>query len=237
MSLHIPLRAARNLRIAPPTAVIQVQVAFRHGARTPVEDAGCKDEEQSAQWCPAETDKTVALKKLGKVSLFRPGSGDALDPDKLFKPAAGAGAWQGSTLHGGGHPGKLTNIGLQQGVDLGAELRGRYMDVAAATSADVRRGFLLPRPWKSARRLVAARSTRVERTVYTAQGVLSGIFPEAAADGSLETAISLNAAADRDEYMVLNDAGCPRLRQVPGLRRTVAVRVVLGAAQQPQQQQ
>ena len=53
-----------------------------------------------------------------------------------------------------------------------------------------------------------------EVTYVTYVAYRAGLFPEAAADGSLETPISLNAAAARGEYMVLNDAGCPRLRQL-----------------------
>eukprot|EP00966_Prymnesium_polylepis_P008506 196262-Prymnesium_polylepis.1 len=96
---------------------------------------------------------------MGKVTLFRPGTGDAIDPAHIFKRPLLA-----PTLRGGGEPGYLTRVGLQQAHDLGTELRDRYVDPQATTSAAVNRGYLLPRPWESARRLVSARSTRVERT-------------------------------------------------------------------------
>jgi hypothetical protein len=41
----------------------------------------------------------------------------------------------------------------------------------------------------------------VERTVYSAQGVLAGLFPAAAADETLDAQIHLNGA-HHDEFMV-----------------------------------
>lgn len=194
-------------------ALVQVQVAFRHGSRTPVDDSGCIDD--TSVWRAAETDKAAMLSTMGTVRLFKPSSGDAIDPMTMFKQSSGA-AWGGTagTLRGGGHAGELTRIGLQQAVDLGTELRSRYMDCTAEASASVRPAYLLPQTYENARRLVVVRSTRVERTVFTAQGVLAGLFPAAAADGSLSTDIMLSGKSDKCEYMVLNDAVCPRLRDL-----------------------
>jgi len=88
-------------------------------------------------------------------------------------------------------------------------LRARYVDSDAATCAGVRPQYLLPAEWSRARRLVCVRSTSVERTVYTAAGVVVGLF--GAAPSEIE--ISLNGHP-RDEFMVLNDAACPRLKQL-----------------------
>ena len=94
--------------------------------------------------------------------------------------------------------------------------------------ADIGDAFLLPASWERAKRLVATRSTRVERTVYTACGALCGLYPPGAAVGAAvgaaadeaggaspisELEIGLNGEPP-DEFLVLNDAACPRLREL-----------------------
>ena len=167
--LHRPLEPPN---LGPkPAVLLSVQVAFRHGARTPISDAGCRD--GLCDWRQDETSKSdAALASTASVLLFRPGSGDPLDPSVLF---AGDSS---SLLQGGARSGDLTAVGVQQACDLGAELRARYVDTSTVRSSDVRSRYLLPAGWDRSRRLVKARSTCVERTVYTAAGVLGGLFPE-----------------------------------------------------------
>jgi len=209
-----------------PARLIQVQTVFRHGARLPVEDRGCRD--GLATWSPSETDKSAQLQRCGRIRLFEFGSGDALDPAELFSNDS-----EGK-LVGGGIGGRLTPLGLRQAVELGGELRARYVDASAAMCADIGDAFLLPASWERAKRLVATRSTRVERTVYTACGALCGLYPPGAAVGAAvgaaadeaggaspisELEIGLNGEPP-DEFLVLNDAACPRLRELfqQGLR-------------------
>ena len=89
-----------------PARLIQVQTVFRHGARLPVEDRGCRD--GLATWSPSETDKSAQLQRCGRIRLFEFGSGDALDPAELFSNDS-----EGK-LVGGGIGGRLTPLGLRQ---------------------------------------------------------------------------------------------------------------------------
>lgn len=147
---------ARNMRL------LQVQAAFRHGARTPMEGLG----DAPARW-DAKAQRTYLSsserRTLCAVSMIHPGEGAAVDPLAHFHTCRTA-----EPLDGGGLPGMLTRVGLEQSRALGARLRERYVDPQARTSTSVRNGYLLPRAWSSARHLVHPRSTLVERTVFTA---------------------------------------------------------------------
>ena len=168
------LRDAGGAFIEP--RLLQVQTVFRHGARLPVDDDGCRD--GLCAWTAEDTDKSAQLAAYGRVEMFQHGSGDPINPAAIFgKPKR--------TLRDGGAPGGLSPLGLQHGVDFGQELRARYVDPEATSCADVRPGYLLPASWSRARRLVQTRSTRVERTVYTAVGVVNGLYPS---DGSASAA-------------------------------------------------
>jgi hypothetical protein len=182
-----------------PARLIQVQTVFRHGARLPVEDSGCRD--GLCTWTPADSDKRHQLSRFGQIRLYAHGDGDALSPVEVFGGGSGS-------LVGGGSGGRLTPLGLQQAVELGNELRARYVDASAQTCASISPARLLPATWERARRLVVPRSTRVERTVYTAAGVLHGLYP--AVDGHRqipEIEISLSGEPS-DEFLVLNDYKC-----------------------------
>ena len=127
------------------------------------------------------------------------------------------------------------------------------MDDAAAKSSGVQRSrYLLPSGWERASRLVHARSTCVERTVYTCSAVLSGLYPELSdsptptgcggsgggdsgsgsgngSSGASGTAaatvdVHLSASRDVDEFLVHNAERCPRLRSLfaQGQRLTTA---------------
>ena len=116
------------------------------------------------------------------MQLLRPGSADPIAPEAIFKSHVPAFSGGISRLDGGALPGGLTRVGLQQGIGLGGVLRARYVDARATTSSSVQRSrYLLPGGWERGGRLVHARSTCVERTVYTCSGVLAGLYPELAA--------------------------------------------------------
>jgi hypothetical protein len=243
------LRTADGASVKP--RLLQVQAVFRHGARLPVSDEGA-DDETGCAWSPADADKAALLSKFKPVRLHDFGSGDATDAARLFPPVTAA---RTGGLRGGAPGGALTPLGLRQAVELGAEYRARYVDHEAASCAAIRPHLLLPAQWASARRLVVTRSTRVERTVYTASGVLNGLYPSA--DGTVDRAPdveielsassprvracsaqpcaaratrqptgsdSMRAGASQHEYLVLNDAMSPRLRELftQGLRLSSA---------------
>lgn len=161
------------------------------------------------------------------MQLLRPGSADPIAPEAIFKSHVPAFSGGISRLDGGALPGGLTRVGLQQGIGLGGVLRARYVDARATTSSSVQRSrYLLPGGWERGGRLVHARSTCVERTVYTCSGVLAGLYPELAAratdDAPAPTAgggggggvvpgiakavpvvdIHLSASRDVDEFLV-----------------------------------
>ena len=88
-------------------------------------------------------------------------------------------------LPGGGIAGALTRTGLLQTFQLGTELRRRYVDERTTTpGVAVGRQYLLPARWSNdtSGQLVQVRSTKTRRTVESARGVLSGLYPEAARD-------------------------------------------------------
>ena len=148
-------------------SLIQVQVAFRHGARTPMEDAAAMSDD--VRWLPSDTDKAELLSGCRRIHLFPPGCGDGLEPADVFKAGSGSAV----PLHGGGAPGQLTRTGLKQAVAgrqnnlqppqslglpshgpllytlkvalsimqavaLGSDLRARYVDTDADSASAVR---------------------------------------------------------------------------------------------------
>ena len=207
--------------------LLQVQSTFRHGARTPMEDMG----EMPVQWTAAEqrvyARPSERADRYCALSLLHKGATRPVDAIEFFGLGAlgrGGKVRSGSTLYGGGSPGILTNVGLGQANSLGASLRSRYVDPEARECAQVdNRRYLLPSGWSEAQRLVETRSTLVERTVFTASGVLAGLFPAEAAAGFMRAEVRLNVPRgggndawggpdSNDEFMVLNVQRCPRLK-------------------------
>ena len=110
---------------------------------------------------------------------------------------------------------QLTKVGQLQSRELGAALRARY-------------GALLPPHAASpaaAGAALAVRSSNVQRTVATARGVLTGLFPQSVAASSAQHASSASSAEassssgavirvadDADEWLFPNFAACARLR-------------------------
>ena len=138
--------------------------------------------ERPVEWTAAEQRAYTrpAGPQYCAVSLLHAGSAQPVDALAHF---CGRRSWRdsftssSSSLNGGGAPGILTNVGLAQANALGASLRSRYVDPTAQGEADVGRARLLPASWEAARGLVAARSTLVERTVFTVSGLALSLTP------------------------------------------------------------
>ena len=183
-----------------PLRLIQVHTAFRHGARTPMNDLG----KQPVHWTLEEQDKTSF--SLAQFTLYQPGNGSPIPRTSIQKNLY---AKDEKTLLGGGYPGALTKNGMQMAIDLGTELRKRYVDVEAKENKDVRDGYLLPCTWSYARKLVNVQSTKTERTIETAQGLISGLFPNYLKGEENKFDIMFSGPS---EYMVLNPKSCKKLQ-------------------------
>eukprot|EP00943_MAST-04B_sp_MAST-4B-sp1_P009639 g9639.t1 len=183
-----------------PLRLIQAHTIFRHGARTPMNDLG----KQPVKWLLKEQDKDNF--SLAKFTLWSPGNGTPVARESIQKNLY---AKDDKVLLGGGYPGALTKNGMQMSIDLGTELRKRYVDPEAKESKDVRDGYLLPKKWKYAKKLVNVQSTQTERTIETAQGLISGLFPNFVKGEENEFDIMFSGPS---EYMVLNPKSCKVLQ-------------------------
>ena len=90
--------------------------------------------------------------------------------------------------------GSLTDNGFQNALDLGAQLRKRY----------IKHQQLLP-AGRLDTRLLHAESTAVQRTVTTLRGVLTGLFPGSAA------VVRVAVRPHEQEVMTVDWDGCPLL--------------------------
>ncbi|KAK9804074.1 hypothetical protein WJX73_002754 [Symbiochloris irregularis] len=106
--------------------------------------------------------------------IFRHGARTPLTPEKPF--------WEG-----GCHKGQLTLLGQEQTRALGSWLRQRYMD---------QMHFLEPQLEHAG--VLSARTTHFQRTIATLQGVLTGLYPDAAESGITIPAVT---AGDGNEIM------------------------------------
>ena len=140
------------------------------------------------------------------------------------QPQSAADARQrAGALRGGCHLGQLSDLGCAQAVALGVQLRERYVPA------------LLPPDSLPALPHVAVRSSNLQRTVATAAGVLTGLFPDAvgkgvpaevrvAPDGVFPWAPASMPHAGTDsphlagisevEWLFPNTDACPRLKRL-----------------------
>ena len=84
-----------------------MHTAFRHGARTPMNDLG----KQPVHWTLEEQDKTSF--SLAQFTLYQPGNGSPILRTSIQKNLY---AKDEKTLLGGGYPGALTKNGMQMAI-------------------------------------------------------------------------------------------------------------------------
>ncbi|GAB5360166.1 hypothetical protein AAMO2058_000604300 [Amorphochlora amoebiformis] len=130
--------------------LVQVQVLFRHGARTTVYPYP-KDMTTCWNLCGSDI-RTVAYKVVG------PGEGKEVPP--LVR---GAKYGRNRMLKGGCYSGQLTDLGKLQARQLGLKLGSRYSGLVEMISKDPS--------------LLYVRSTNYPRTQETAAHVLTGLLP------------------------------------------------------------
>lgn len=145
-----------------------------------------------------EQNLTIFEPLLCNFNVFFPGSGKPVDISTVPRNYSGESQ---EPLPGGGMTGALTQVGMQQALSLGGELSNRYVGV----------GKLLPNCWTEAKRLVTARSTFTQRTLKTARGVLSGLYPADAKSGRMDAEIDLSGAP---EHQVYHRSSCAKLKWI-----------------------
>eukprot|EP00730_Choanoeca_flexa_P012815 TRINITY_DN4646_c0_g1_i1.p1 TRINITY_DN4646_c0_g1~~TRINITY_DN4646_c0_g1_i1.p1 ORF type:complete len:430 (+),score=80.09 TRINITY_DN4646_c0_g1_i1:16-1305(+) len=164
----------------------QVQVFFRHGARTPIHHIP-GEHNKEASWnismCQELKDEERALRITNTEGGPRPIS--MLNEKQKLR-----------LLPGGCHIGCLTTQGRGDVLVLGQRLRQRYVDEL---------GFLDSRYNPED---VEVRSTNIERTIESARMVLSGLF------GASGMHINVQTVPDEQEYLYPNAKACPKLKQL-----------------------
>lgn len=148
---------------------LAAQVVHRHGDRSPI--TSMRDE---AFWEKQLIEKTILRKISSGTELIS-------DGESLIHKANGRGPF-----------GKLTMLGLQQMIDLGAALREELSSNVSnnETRIDEDGNVVYPHIWTPDRPLkpsnLRAVSTKFERTVQSAQAVFSGLFPTGTGDEVIE---------------------------------------------------
>ena len=94
-------------------------------------------------------------------------------------------------------------------IDLGTELRKGTLTLTRRRARMSETDSLLPCTWEFANRLVNVQSTRTERTIETAQGLISGLYPNYLKGQEHKFDIMFSGPS---EYMVLNPKSCKKLQ-------------------------
>jgi hypothetical protein len=203
-----------------PLKLVQVHTVFRHGSRTPMINM------KGVFWSLAEQTKTDLA--LAPFQLWAFGRSNPVDFQMIPK---NIGREDGPPLEGGAQSGSLTRNGMLMAIDLGKELRSRYVDEHAEESDSVRCGYLLPNQWSQSRRVLNIMSTKTSRTVETAQGLMTGMFPETVDDGIDIHLVGGNLSPNGKfligpepggEFMVFWPRGCDRLAYLFGMGKRLA---------------
>ena len=186
-----------------PKKLLQVQTTFRHGSRTPMGYFGVG--KYLTNFTSTEQDLSIFTSILPNTNVYFPTSIFPIDQTRVPRNYTGESS---DPLPGGGLTGALTRIGMKQAIALGTELKQRYVDGNGTTSTNTN---LLPSAWKEASRLITTRSTYTKRTLATARGVLSGLFPLDAKSGLMSVDIELSG---QPEHQVFHRSSCDKLKHV-----------------------
>ena len=180
--------------------LVQVQTAFRHGARTPMRDLG----KVPCKWTPKEQSKDQV--PLAPFQIFNLSDKKKVEFGSI---AQRFNVKDDLRLYGGGYGGALTRDGILMAKDLGEELRSRYVD-EGTLGGDARAGYLLPGDFSPSS--VVFRSTRTQRTIETAQGVATSLLHHVyGSSGRGEEPVSIMLD---DGWMVMDKSKCRRLQQL-----------------------
>lgn len=172
----------------PTYQLCQVQVVFRHGARTPVFCPEYLPAVSYEQGLMNHSSKTHVNYRI--VSLV-----DDIPPHSFIEEFYAKRGF----LKGGCLPGQLTRVGADQTYQLGRYLRRRYVEDQPFLSTS----------FSSLRNEVYTRSTNMARTVMSARSVLAGLFGEYG-----EKPLDIHVAHGEDEILYPNFGSCPMLKKL-----------------------
>ncbi|KAK3277775.1 hypothetical protein CYMTET_14241, partial [Cymbomonas tetramitiformis] len=177
----------------PDAQLKQVQVVARHGARTTFSH---EFPLRNVSWdmcdLPSKGVPVMVRNLDGGESPF------SHDNDRQVQ----------QKMPGGCHTGQLTTTGFQQAIDLGKWLREQYV---------VQHELL---PVELDRSTLAIRTTNIARTILTAKGILTGLYPAAAVEHSKHESIqedqyvTLHTASDAKEWLHPNYRHCQRFMEM-----------------------
>jgi hypothetical protein len=185
-----------NVDITKRKKLLQVQTTFRHGSRTPMGSFGVG--QYLTNFTKSEQDLSIFNSQLCQTNVYFPLSRNPINQTRVPRNYPGEST---APLPGGGLTGALTCIGMKQALRLGNELSARYVGMDK----------LLPSSWSQAKRFLTTRSTYTKRTLATARGVLSGLYPDDAQSGTMSADIDLSG---QPEHQVFHRSSCNRLKQV-----------------------
>eukprot|EP00736_Rhodelphis_marinus_P002718 Rmarinus@m.12766 len=168
--------------------LVQAQVIFRHGARTPLTELN-EQLDGGVKWDVTEGAEDVLTTKIRLE-----------DMQGNKNPRSTVDARQHAVeLHGGDKRGQLSALGAHQLVEVGGRLRKRYIEDLKLTGHQYSPDD------------VAVRSTNVLRTVLSARGILTGMYP---GRNKGDEPIVIKVDHTPKEIWHPNPNSCPRLAEI-----------------------
>lgn len=177
-----PLRTPPD---SEPFKLKQVQVFFRHGARTPLHIIPGLEQ---ARYFKEHVETNLPHTDIKHQVVFMP------DGAVRQKNAASEDFFKLSTLRGGAGAGLLTHIGQQQMYKLGLRLREAYGDIPC----------FLPQIVNPCD--VYIQTTNMDRTIASARCVAAGLFGKENLDH--QSPLTMYALRGKDEYLYPNLKTC-----------------------------
>eukprot|EP00762_Andalucia_godoyi_P000937 ANDGO_03731.mRNA.1 Counting factor 60 len=171
--------------------LVQVQIAFRHGDRTPLYRFPGKWVDPDAWNC--DSFENIEIPTLSESS-------DTLQSQYVRRYIDGLNVLKGTCTSG-----QLTSIGAQQHLNIGVQLRQKYIDELGFMPAT-----LESEPTTSG--LMFVRSTDVYRTRQSVEAQLLGMYPTSTRKFS--SPIEVHTVDANAEYMFPNGGLCPKLAQL-----------------------